>query len=309
MSRAALVLFLISWPFSWLRAQSSLSVTDLLPEVLHFLEVEPGGHADRAKLFSDLVIMPHPEIYDRPDVFKTDLNSLQDYLEQLHPYLPAIRELHTRFQREQAAVEQNFLHAFPDFDGSRVRIYLMCSLFRFDGKVPSNNPRLLMLGIDGIAKFHGSGARLSVIISHELFHLYHFQVNPMPADPDELPLYRLVWQEGLATYVSQQLNPGSSLADVLLDPRLAGEGPRFVQTVTRQLLLDLDSTDDLTAATYLSFRRAGQIPARMGYLIGYDVARSLGKTRSLHELALLRGPFLRHLILKELKSLAANTLQ
>ena len=309
MARAALVLFLIGWPFSWLRAQTSLSVTDLLPEVFHFLDVEPGGQADRAKLFSELVIRPHPEIYDRPDVFKTDLNSLQDYLGQLHAYLPAIRELHTRFQREQSAVEQNFLQAFPDFDGSRVRIYLMCSLFRFDGKVPSNNPRLLMLGIDGIAKFHGTGARLSVILSHELFHLYHFQVNPLPADPDELPLYRLIWQEGLATYVSQQLNPGSSLADALLDPRLAGEGPRFVQTVTRQLLLDLDSTDDLTAATYLSFRRAGQIPARMGYLIGYDVARSLGKTRSLHELALLRGPFLRHLILKELKSLAANTLQ
>ena len=309
MSRAALVLFLIGWPFSWLQAQSSLSVTDLLPEVFHFLEVEPGEQADRAKLFSDLVIRPHPEIYDRPDVFKTDLNSLQDYLEQLQPYLPAIRELHTRFQREQAAVERNFLQAFPDFDGSRVRIYLMCSLFRFDGKVPSNNPRLLMLGIDGIAKFHGTGARLAVILSHELFHLYHFQVNPMPADPDELPLYRLIWQEGLATYVSQQLNPGSSLADVLLDPRLAGEGPRFVQTATRQLLLDLDSTDDLTAATYLSFRRAGQVPARLGYLIGYDVARSLGKTRSLHELALLRGPFLRHLMLKELKNLAANTLQ
>ena len=284
-------------------------MTDLLPEVFHFLEVEPGEQAVRAKLFSDLVIRPHPEIYDRPDVFKTDLNSLQDYLEQLQPYLPAIRELHTRFQREQAAVERNFLHAFPDFNGSRVRIYLMCSLFRFDGKVPSNNPRLLMLGIDGIAKFHGTGARLSVILSHELFHLYHFQVNPMPADPDELPLYRLVWQEGLATYVSQQLNPGSSLADALLDPRLAGEGPRYVQTVTRQLLLDLDSTDDLTAATYLSFRRAGPVPARMGYLIGYDVARSLGKTKSLHELALLRGPFLRHLMLKELKSLAANILQ
>jgi hypothetical protein len=308
-SRAALFLLLIGLPLSCLRAERNLSVTDLVPEMFHFLEVEPGGQADRAKLFAELVIKPHPEIYDRPDVFKTDLNSLQDYLGQLHTYLPAIRELHTRFQRELAAVERNFLQAFPDFDGSRVRIYLMLSLFRFDGKVPSNNPRLLMLGIDGIAKFHGAAARLSVILSHELFHLYHFQVNPMPADPDELPLYRLIWQEGLATYVSQRLNPDSSLADVLLDPRLAEEGPRFLQTVTRQLLLELESTDDLTAATYLSFRRAGPVPARMGYLIGYEVARNLGETRSLHELALLRGPFLLHLMLRELKGLAANALQ
>lgn len=309
MSRAALILLVVGWPFSCLRGQSGLTVTDLLPDVFHFFEVAPNEKAGQAKLFADLVIKPHPEIYDRPDVFKTDLTSLQDYLGQLQAYLPTVREIHARFLRQRAAAEQNFLQAFPDFDGSRARIYLMLSLFRFDGKVPSNNPRLLLLGIDGIAKFHGPAARLSVIISHELFHLYHFQVNPMPADPDELPLYRLIWQEGLATYVSQRLNPDSSLADVLLNPRLAEEGPRFVPMVARQVLTELESTDDATAGIYLSYRRGSQVPARMGYLIGYDIAKNLAETKSLHELALLRGPFLLHLMTRELKELAANVLQ
>lgn len=304
-----LAVLLVGWPFSCLRAQTSPSVTDLFPEVFHFLETAPSAPVDQAKLFSDLIIKTHPEIYDRPDVFKTDLNSLQDYVVQLRTYLPAIREIHARFQRERIAVEHNFLQVFPDFNGSRVRIYLMLSLFGFDGKVPATNPSLLMLGIDGIAKFHGAGARLSVIVSHELFHLYHFQVNPPPPNPDELPLYRLIWQEGLATYVSQRLNPDSSLAEVLLDPRLAEQGPQFVQTVTRRLLIELESTDDATAAVYLSYRRVGQIPSRMGYLIGYEVAKSLGETRSLHELALLRGPFLLHVMRGELKALAANALK
>jgi hypothetical protein len=292
-----------------MRAQGGLVVTDFLPDVFHFLEVAPREKGEQAKLFAELVIKAHPEIYGRPDIFHTDLTSLQNYLAQLQTYLPAIREIHARFQPQRAAVEQDFLKAFPDFDDSRVRIYLMLSLFRFDGKIPSDNPRLLLLGIDGIAKFHGPSARLSVIISHELFHLYHFQVNPMPADPDELPLYRQIWQEGLATYVSQRLNPDSSLADVLLDPRLAEEGPRFVPTVTRQLLRQLESTDDATTAIYLSYRRGTQVPARMGYLIGYEVAKNLGETKSLPELALLRGQFLLHVMTRELRRLAANVLQ
>ena len=84
---------------------------------------------------------------------------------------------------------------------------------------------MLMLGLDGIAKFHGADAHLAATFSHELFHVYHFQVNPLPRDADQVQLYRLVWQEGLATYVSKVLNPDASLADTLLDPRLAVEGP------------------------------------------------------------------------------------
>src|ERR1700726_3464238 len=143
----------------------------------------------------------------------------------------------------------------------------MLSLFRFDGKIPHDNPRMLLLGLDGLAKFHGPEGRLPVILSHELFHVYHFQVNPLPRDVDQVELYRLIWQEGLATYVSQVLNPEASLADVLLDPRLATEGPKFVPLFAHNLLTQLESKDDETVARYLSYRRAGQIPSRMGYLI------------------------------------------
>jgi hypothetical protein len=285
-------------------AAGNLIVYDLIPDLYNFLRIAPEERETRAKLFAQLMIRPHPEIYDRPEIFKTDLGTLEQYLDGLDAYIPAIKHIHTRFEEQRASIKAKFLNAFPDFDTSRAKVYLMLSLFRFDGKIPHDNPRMLLLGLDGLAKYHGVDARLPVILSHELFHVYHFQVNPLPRDADQVELYRLIWQEGLATYVSQVLNPDASLADVLLDPRLAEEGPKFVPMFAHSLLTQLESTDDATAALYLSYRRGGQIPARMGYLIGYEIARRTAATRQITELARLRGHALLDLVRREMQSLA-----
>jgi hypothetical protein len=302
-----LILFLIAClastnPSLNARAAGDLIVHDLIPDLNSFLRA-PDREPDRAKLFQEMMIRPHPEIYDRPQVFKTDLETLEKYLTELGAYVPAIENIHYRFNEERASIQAKFLSAFPDFDTSRARIYLMLSLFRFDGKIPHDNPHMLLLGLDGLAKFHGTHVRLPVILSHELFHVYHFQINPLPRDPDQVELYRLIWQEGLATYVSQVLNPDASLADVLLDPRLAKEGPRFIPMLAHVLLGQLESKDDNTVALYLSYRKGGQIPARMGYLIGYEIAKRLAATHPLTELARVRGHALLNLVRQEMKNL------
>src|SRR3984957_19094632 len=286
------------------RAAGKLYVYDLIPDLYNFLKIAPEERASRAKLFTQLIIRPHPEIYGRPQIFKTDIGTLEQYLDELNTYLPAIEHLHRRFEEERPSIETKFLQAFPDFDYSRARVYLMLSLFRFDGKIPHDNPRMLLLGLDGLAKFHGADVRLPVILSHELFHIYHFQVNPLPRDVDQIELYRLIWQEGLATYVSQVLNPDASLADVLLDPRLAEEGPQFVPMLAHDLLAQLQSRDDATTAQYLAYQRGGWIPARMGYLIGYQIARRTAATHQLTELARLRGHALLNLVREEMQALA-----
>ncbi len=306
-----LILFLMTWLASsnpGLGAQTAgdLIVHDLIPDLINFLRIAPKEEVDRVKLFRQMVIQPHPEVYDRPQVFKTDPGTLEKYLTALDEYLPAIENIHRRFNEQRASIQTKFLHAFPGFNPSRAKIYLMLSLFRFDGKIPHDNPRMLLLGLDGLAKFHGANVRLPVILSHELFHLYHFQVNPLPRDADQVELYRLIWQEGLATYVSQVLNPEASLADVLLDPRLAKEGPRFIPLLAHDLLSQLQSTDDETTGRYLSYRRGGQIPARMGYLIGYEIAKRTAAAHPLTELAQLRGHALVNLVRQEMQILAAN---
>jgi hypothetical protein len=119
-----------------------------------------------------------------------------------------------------------------------------------------------------------------------------------------LPLYRLLWQEGLAVYASQQLNGGASLADVLLDPRLAANGPASVRAEAKRLLLCLDSREDITAAHFLARSENGEVPGRIGYLIGYDVVTRLAQNRSLSALARLRDPGLRFAFRREVYRLA-----
>jgi hypothetical protein len=286
------------------KAVDNLVVYDLIPDLYGFLRIAPEGKESRAKLFAEVIIRPHPEIYGRTQIFKTDIGTLEQYLDALDTYLPAIEQIHRRFEEQRASIQAKFLGAFPDFDSARARVYLMLSLFRFDGKIPHDNPRMLLLGLDGLAKFHGADVRLPVILSHELFHVYHFQVNPLPRDVDQIELYRLIWQEGLATYVSQVLNPNASLADVLLDPRLAEEGPQFVPMLARNLMAQLESRDDATTAQYLAYQRGGWIPARMGYLIGYQIARRTAATHQLTELARLRGHALLNLVRQEMQALA-----
>jgi Predicted Zn-dependent protease (DUF2268) len=306
LSRYLLIFLSGVYPWFCSSAASNLIVYDLIPDLFNFLRIAPEEKESRAKLFAQSVIQSHPEVYDRPQIFKTDNASLEQYLGVLPTYLPAIRQIHNRFQEEYEPIEANFLKEFPDFDYSKARVYLMLSLFRFDGKIPHDNPHLLLLGLDGLAKFHGANTRLSVILSHELFHVYHFQVNPLPRNIDDVALYRLVWQEGLATYVSKQLNPDASLADVLLDPRLAQEGPKYIPVVARDLLTQLESVDDATTAMYLSYWRGGRIPGRMGYLIGYEIARRMATTKSVRDLALLRGQTLLRLLRREMQNLATG---
>ena len=283
-----------------------LKTFDLVPILFRCFDAFPTEKQQRVRLFAEGVIQSHPEIYRRPDVFKTDPLTLEKYLDQVTPYLPAIRKIHARVIKECEPIEESFCARFPDFNRSQAEIYLMLSLFRFDGKIPHDNPRALFLGLDGLAKFHGASLPLGVILSHELFHLYHFQVNALPAPIDAIPLYRLIWQEGLATYASASLNPKATMADVLLDPQLARDGPKYVPAVARALLTQLESIDDETAARYLSYRRGSEIPSRMGYLIGYDIVARLAPTTSLIELARLRGRRLLSLMREQLRGLAAQ---
>ena len=121
-----------------------------------------------------------------------------------------------------------------------------------------------------------------------------------------IPLYRLLWQEGLAVYASQQLNDGVSLSDVLLDPRLAANGPASIPTEAKRLLTCLDSREDAIAAHFLTKNENGE--GRIGYLIGYDVVTRLARTRSLSSLARFRDPGLRFAFRREVYRLAYRPL-
>jgi hypothetical protein len=283
-------------------AGESPEIIDLIPQDLRFVTSLSGDTDARAERFSKEILTGEPGVYQH--LWHADSAKVKGFVAKVPEYISGIRKLHELFEQHEPAVLDHFCQAFPDFVPGKVKIYLMLSLFQFDAKIPSEHPDSLLIGLDGLARFHGTDAPLAVILSHEFFHLYHFQVNPLPKNPDDLPLYRLLWQEGLAVYVSQQLNSGASLADVLLDPRLATNGPASIRSEAKRLLLCLDSREDITAAHFLAKSENGEIPGRIGYLIGYDVASRLAQNRSLSALARLRDPGLRFAFRREVNRLA-----
>ena len=283
-------------------AGESPEIIDLIPRDLHFVTSLSGDTDARVELFSKEILAGEPEIYQH--LWHVDSAKVKAFVAKVPEYISGIRKLHALFEQQEPAILDRFCQVFPDFAPGKAKIYLMLSLFQFDAKIPSEHPDSLLIGLDGLARFHGTDAPLAVILSHEFFHLYHFQVNPLPKNPDDLPLYRLLWQEGLAVYVSQQLNNGASLADVLLDPRLATNGPAWVRPEAKRLFLCLDSREDITAAHFLAKSENGEVPGRIGYLIGYDVATRLAQDRSLNSLARLRDPGLRFAFRREVYRLA-----
>ena len=283
-------------------AIESPQIVDLIPQELYVLADSKGDSESRGDRFTKEVVDVSPEVYRR--LWHLNPAFAKDYLPKALEYVPSIRRLRARFQNEEPAVLDRFCQMFPDFVPAKVKIYLMLSLFRFDAKIPSEHPESLLIGLDGLARFHGADAPLPVILSHEFFHLYHFQVNPLPKNPDELPLYRLLWQEGLAVYVSQQLNSGASLADVLLDPKLATGGPATISTEAKRLLTCLESREDEVAAHFLAKNENGEVPGRIGYLIGYQIVSRLAEKHPISRLARLRDPGLRFTFRRELYRLA-----
>ena len=56
------------------QAAGQLIVHDFIPDLTAFLRSAPPQRESSAKLFAQLVIRPHPEVYNRPQIFKTDLS-------------------------------------------------------------------------------------------------------------------------------------------------------------------------------------------------------------------------------------------
>lgn len=297
-------------------AGAGVQVVDIMPAFWRFQD--QAGHiasAERPALFRKLVVEPHSDIYSMDEFAKnlTD-EGIEKYLDKVAPYLGKMRVLSGQISAQVPTAQASFMHAFPDFKPN-ITVAFMPSFRHFDGQTTHlKDGRLAMLfGVDAIVEFHGANADLPVLFSHELFHVYHAQVNPSlfpsnvggPGEAENVPLYEAVWIEGLATYVSGALNPQAPIPHLLLNQKLYDEGMPKMPVIASRILAKFDTTDDADNAAFLRGGVKGDIPARSGYLAGYLMARDLGKKYSLAELAHLTGPALRAAIHDELTRIAA----
>lgn len=278
-------------------AASAYKTVDVMPDFWRFWEQAPGKPLpERVALFRQMVIQPHQALYDAT-VGTVDDQRLSEYLGSIDKYVPALRRLSGQLVREVSTNYTGFKKIFPDMAWSGT-VYLMPSLYRFDGQTNQVEGRqALLFGPDTMARY--KYAKLGVLIQHELFHLYHEQVNAKEfkeanGSPDQAPVYLQLWTEGLATYASAKLNPGASTNEVLLSAPLAQKGPALLPRIAEQLLPKLDSTAKADASRFFDGgAKSKDLPARSGYYAGMRVAEELSKTFTLAEMARLGGPLLR----------------
>jgi hypothetical protein len=277
---------------------ASYKVVDVMPSFWQFWEQSQSLDKEaKIRLFRQLVFEPNKEVFEA-FTGKADDARLAQYLEKVQKYIPAMRRFYGRLITELPRAGRSFAKKFPDGNGNGT-IYFMPNLlggWDAGGGDLSGHP-LLLFGVDSIVQIHKEGFNLPTLFHHELFHLYHNQLHPEWRDTTrgkDIPLYRLLWSEGLATYVAKVLNPKASDEDVVLATPLIQQTEALMPKLVKELRENLDSTSMDSVRNFLSGSPISKdIPARCGYYIGMLVARELNRKHSLRELARLRDQQLR----------------
>ncbi len=250
--------------------------------------------AEQADAFRARVVARFPELYTRGVLGIGDAAQLD---KEALAALATARKNRMKARQTERALEQDipgytarFRKRFPDFRCD-FPIYLMISLGHMDGagRVVGGRPALV-LGVEVIDSFE-TREQMPVFFAHELFHRYHSQVAGFSDDPgDGQPIWRTLWAEGLATFVSARLNPDRPLSDAMLFPRdLAERAAPQIERLARALR-DNDAPNPSLYKEYFELGDANPtVPPRAGYYVGYRVASLAAREYSLYRLAHLRG--------------------
>lgn len=211
------------------------------------------------------------------------------WLSGFDPIADDVRILSNGLSRLYADHVRKFRQTFPAFDPS-ASVIVLPSLFGFDAHVSHvENETPLFIGPDGVVRFHGPKADLSVLLDHESFHLVQNKAVPEFLMPSSPPVWVRLWLEGCAVYASAVLNPSASRLHVLLDQkRIAAASPDELRGYAGDMLSALESTDDADHERFFSYRPAGDQPAMTGYLVGYEALVRIGRRKRLSEIADLK---------------------
>ena len=249
--------------------------------------------------------LPEKKLYSGAGITVSKLR-IESWLPDFDKIADDVRRLHARFPAAWARHAAHFDKIFPDFRVSAAPIYLMLSLGDFDAHLePSKGVLPLFIGLDGIVQYHGAQADLAVLLDHESYHLYQGQVNPALGLKSRPPLFITLWMEGTATWVSELLNPqANSLAVLLNDTALAAASRDTVRRAAQLLIDRIDAVNDKDEDRFFGAGYEVPEPARIGYLLGLQIARRLAPRYSPAAMARLDGPTVRRLCLEGLTAIA-----
>jgi len=206
---------------------------------------------------------------------------LESFWKDVAPRLAAMRE---HYRHVVGIVEQRvaaFGRLFPELREGPP-IYLTIS-FSFRGKqVTVGEREVIGLGLEYFPV--DDYAQFNITLDHEMFHFYHLRYFGGGRG-----LYRALWQEGMATYVSGALNPGRRMSDILgFSAEKMNACANLLPRMAAELRENLTSTEHVLRRAYFGAEDNDRgIPPEAGYYVGLLVVAGLAEKRELTEIARL----------------------
>lgn len=281
-------------------------VTDLTGDFVRYYNAARDlPPAERAQRFRAEIVPLFPGFYSAKRLGMTETkydNSINYSVEKFPPIEARFISSAASVVQQLAVAQADFARTFPD-SGALPPTYLLFSLGEMDGGTREiDGKTVLIFGADIIAQVHAADANERPFFEHELFHVYH---EPRMKGCDAI--WCSLWEEGLATYVAAQLNPGAKPAELLLDGATLAKltaDPSAAACAIRRVAFSTD--DDNYKRLFNGGANLPGLPQRAGYYVGYLVAQKIGNDRSLQALAALSVPQAQTKVLAALDELAKN---
>lgn len=281
-------------PF-WALARNSGGMNDAA-QATAFRQRVTGRHPDLYG--ADLLEIGDPATFDRKSV-----EALREARRSNFAAETLLRMLQTQIPLEIGKLQRRF----PDFRCD-FPIYLTISLEQFDAasRIVDGKPALVF-GVDAMQALDMK-SRLPVFVMHELFHRYHNQVAGFSDETDQ-EIWRSLWAEGLATFISAAFNLDNSLADALLLPRDLEQtaAPKLPQ-LAAELRAHADKVDARLFGKYFEYgdkdAQQSGLPWRSAYYVGYRIAAMANERCSVDALAHWDAASVRQEIERDLAFLA-----
>ena len=271
-------------------AVATFAIHDFTPDFWRFWEAAQNQPVEQqARLWQQLNVAPHQAVFDdlaAPCKDQYDAAwARAHYFPDLPRVVPAIRSIVAGLTQQLEQANSRFLKTFPDMRWSG-DVYVMASGYCFNGRAQMIQGRsALLFGVDAMAALGQKD--LIPGMQHELFHRYHRQFFDFEASR-AYPLWTALWAEGLATYVSKQLNPSASELDLGLVPLgLVRQVDERRAEIADDFLRRFESTAEQDATLYFNSNESKDpvVPGRAGYELGVLVAGDLSKQHSIQTMA------------------------
>lgn len=252
---------------------------------------EQVSDSQKVDYFQTMVFGKAPDVYER---IYNDIRWIgQNVEERILSSHTGFHSIESRFINLSDSLDiqlraslKSFLELFPDFN-AHFDVYILHSLgIRAGGVVNLDGRDILMFGVEQIVK-HFDFQDFGPFFHHELTHLYHnMHYSPVEnGDYSGEALYNHLWTEGLAVYVSKEMNPTASQKEVFMRDSLPQKTEEVLNLASRDILEHLYSTDKEVIRKYFWNSSTDPIiPKTAGYYIGYLLVREIAKDYSLIDL-------------------------